>query len=94
MALVNIGSLVAFSAHRKAVWAIKLIAAMDPLLIVLVGVGLITAHVLFSRWRRRTSASHSNSSAVQPSKWAALLYIVTSVAVFMYASSLLPVPHS
>lgn len=94
MALVNIGSLVALSAHWNAAWAITLIAAMDPLLLLLVGAGLLTVHVLFSRWRRRATASESKSNAALPSRWIALVYIVTSVTLFMYASSLLPVRHS
>jgi hypothetical protein len=67
MALVNLGSLVAMSAYWKAVWASQLIAAMDSLLVTLVGAGLLAAHLLFSRWRRRASASRSESGSAPPS---------------------------
>jgi hypothetical protein len=91
MALVNIGSLVALSAHWNAGWARQLIAAMDPLLVVLAGMGLLTTHILFSGWRRRALASQPSSAP--PSRWIALAYIVLSVVVFMYTSSLLPLAH-
>jgi hypothetical protein len=63
----------------------------DPLLFALVGVGLLTANILFSKWRR---ARASQSSSEPPSRWIALGYIVVSVVIFMYTSSLLPVTHA
>jgi hypothetical protein len=39
MGYLNISSVVAVSAYCKAAWAIRLIAAMDPLLVTLVGAG-------------------------------------------------------
>jgi len=95
MALVNMGSILALSAHWNAAWAVHLVGAMDPLLITLVGTGLLVAHILFSRWRRRRARpSESESDARSPSRWIALFYMVVSVAAFMYTSRLLPLAHA
>jgi hypothetical protein len=91
MGFLNIGSVVAVSAHYKAVWAMHLMETRDPLLFALVGVGLLTANILFSKWRR---ARALQSSSAPPSRWIALGYIVVSVVIFMYTSSLLPVTHA
>src|SRR4051794_19268706 len=82
MALVNFGSFVSLSAHWNAGWAMRLIALMDPLLMLLVGAGLLAAHLLFSRWRRHVNASRS--ATAPPSRWIALAYMVVSVVVFIY----------
>ena len=82
MGYLNIGSVVAVSAYSKAGWATRLIAAMDPLVLVLVGSGLLAANLLFSRWRRLASASQARSTSA-PSRWIALVYIAVSVVVFM-----------
>jgi len=94
MAFVNLASVVALSAHWNAAWAINLVAAMkDPWAFVLAGVGLLVAHLLFFRWRRRANATQLRSGSPPPSRWVALAYIVVSVTVFMYTSSLLPTPR-
>ena len=91
MGFLNIGSVVAVSAHYKVVWATRIVETKDPLLFALLGVGLLTAHILYSKWR---PARALRSGSATPSRWIALFYMVVSVAAFMYTSRLLPLAQA
>jgi hypothetical protein len=88
MGFLNVVSALAVSAHWEAVWAGRLIETRDPVLFVLPGVGLLSAHILFSKWRR---ARALQTRSLPPSRWLALGYIAVSVVIFMYTSSLVHV---
>ncbi len=85
MGFLNVVSVLALSAHCGALWAERLIETRDPVLFVLAGVGLLSAHILFSKWRR---ARALQTSSLPPSRWLALGYIVASLVIFMYTSNL------
>ena len=89
MAVVNIASVVVLFAHWHYSWAEKLLALGDAWQVwVLLGVALLVAHLAYSRWRRGVSGSIAS-----PSRWVSGVYMLASVVVFLYVSTLAPPPH-
>jgi hypothetical protein len=91
MAFLNIASVVALCAHWNYAWAKGLLAAgANGKASAALGVALLAAHLFYSRWRRNASTSISSKGVAPQSRWVAGIYMLTSVVVFMYASTLVP----
>ncbi|HVO47646.1 MAG TPA: hypothetical protein VMT29_15070 [Steroidobacteraceae bacterium] len=94
MAFLNLASLVVLGSHFRVGWATRLLLSGESLSsIVLVGLALLTGHLLYFRRGSQSIARDVSPRAPTRIAWIAPIYILTSVVVFMYVSALVPAIH-
>jgi hypothetical protein len=90
MALLNLGSFLAFCAYWHFFWARNLISKLNPVETATLAIILVVIHFqLSSRRRRHLDELGFSTTTDSPSKWPAGVYIFVSVGLFILASRLL-----
>lgn len=94
MAFINIASIVVLCAYWNNAWAEKLLAAGKvPWASAILAAALLATHMLYFRRRRPAAVSKSRTDIPQRSRWIAGIYMLVSVVVFLYVSTLVPLVH-
>ena len=88
MGFLNIASLVVLCAHWNFGWAKWLLReGRNPTAFVVLGVSLLCAHLLYSRWRKSAGASPGLPTR---SSWIAGAYMLATVVAFIFVNTLAP----
>ena len=91
MAFLNTASLIILCAYWRISGLERLLVAGSPLSASLMAGSWLAIHVAYSSWRRRAGDLHYSPSS--SSRWVAGAYMMLSVGMFLYVSTLVPSAH-